>query len=421
MAADFVPNGDALAVVRLVDGWYSVEAPVGKAIYKARQGHSIFACRISPDGSNIAFIESSQAGDHLMIIGFSGEAVRSVGPFEWSNRYLSWSPDGREVVLSGLKRSGGTLTAVAIEGPVREVFRAPVALWIYDIAHDGSTLVDPTSMEFSLSVLDASGSSHDLSWQGMSRLVDLTPSGSVVLFTDRIPGSEGLGSYIRRLDGSPPTLISVDRCFAIAPDGSFVLAIARSNPEEMLLIPTGSGDLRKLGNWSEFRGGRVLPDGRSALVLGSPAESRAGLYRVAMDTGTTTSITASTPVGLGVPSPNSRSVGVAVADGLAVLDLESSAAPKQVPEAIPGEWIVGWSADSRAVLTRRPGVPIGLNRLDLLTGKRSTLWQLVPRDSTGFMGEAGAALAANDGKTVVFEVPRTINSNLWIAEGIRYK
>jgi hypothetical protein len=114
LQADWTAGGNALAVVRAVDGRKRVEYPLGTALYET--ANNVSRIRISPDGNTLVLGERP--------IGFVGDwKLTFIDPDGRIKSYamgvrgdiidLAWSPDGREVWFNSF--IGGTSELYAMK------------------------------------------------------------------------------------------------------------------------------------------------------------------------------------------------------------------------------------------------------------------------------------------------------------------
>ena len=83
-----------------------------------------------------------------------------------------------------------------------------------------------------------------------------------------------------------------------------------------------------------------------------------------------------------------------------------------------GEAISGWGPDSVSLIVwDRNRVPALVEQLDLASGRRTELLELVPPDPAGVSGIQGVFVAL-DGKTYAYNVVRKL-SQLYLIEGLR--
>jgi hypothetical protein len=92
--------------------------------------------------------------------------------------------------------------------------------------------------------------------------------------------------------------------------------------------------------------------------------------------------------------------------------------PRPINGFAAGEAPLAWTADGRALFLTHPGeLPASINRLDIATGQRTLLKQLMPLDSAGVQ-HIGPIRITPDGKTYVYGFQRRL-SDLYIVEGLK--
>jgi Tol biopolymer transport system component len=206
-----------------------------------------------------------------------------------------------------------------------------------------------------------------------------------------------------------------------------VLASLPSPEAPLELLPVGAGEPKRvsLPGLSQ-RGAAFFPDGRSILVNGYEAGHGPRLYKVSLDGGPPKAVT---PEGafLGAEavftiSPDGQwaaAIGLAPApaSGFTVwlhpIDKgECRVLAGVVPPAVP----LRWSADGTAVLVAEAGPPVRIVRVEVTTGQRSVIKELVPADP---LARAGSwAAVTPDGASYVYAYSRRL-SELYLVEGLR--
>ena len=84
----------------------------------------------------------------------------------------------------------------------------------------------------------------------------------------------------------------------------------------------------------------------------------------------------------------------------------------------PGDEPLRWSRDGRFLFVRqRGGIPVRVDRLDLLTGRRERWAEMAPVDRTGIVGISAMFLSA-DGASHAYSYHRLL-SELYLVEGLK--
>src|SRR5947209_10994110 len=201
--ADWSPDGKGLAFIRVGEGKYQLEYPIGKVLYKApgRLEH----LRVSPKGDMVAFNDHpvlDDPGGSVTVVTLGGE--RKVLSAGWQiTKGLAWSPTGDEVWFSAAKSRTQELHAVTLSGRERLVFQAPGDLMLLDISRDGRVLVgrmEPRSRMVSFNA--GSEKERDLSWFDWSTSADLSADGKNLLFYEWGQAVREPYVYLRKTDRS---------------------------------------------------------------------------------------------------------------------------------------------------------------------------------------------------------------------------
>ncbi len=409
--ADWSPDGQSLAVCRVVGSRSRLEYPVGKVLYETPGWVS--GVRISPDGQLLAFAEHVQRGNndgHLKIIDTTGK-LRLAGPYVPGFSGLAWPPKGDEVLYGGI-------LAVSLDGKTRTVWASPNA-YIQDIARDGSVLLgDGTARREIVGYAAIGAAPRNLTELNWSFPTDISYDGSRVLFTEQQRPPPGI--YVRGLDGSPAVRIADGESFGLSPDGRWALTLKTPERRRIVIVPTGAGEPQtiELGGltvgWANW-----FPDGKRFLLGASEPGRGARLWVVDVEGGKPRPIT---PEGVVIAaqsvSPDGRSIFARGPDGRFAIYPAEPGEPRPVPGLEPDEVPLRWAADGRSIYVTRFSEPPGIvDVVDLETGKRSRFTEFDPPDPTG-IEVVGPAVIAPDGKSYVYSYRRTLD-DLYLATGMR--
>ena len=399
--ADWSPDGEQLAIIREVGSKDRLEYPIGHVLREVSGYMS--DVRVSPRGDRIAYFEHPRKWDDrgsVNIIDLAGNNfVLSDG--YWSERGLTWSPNGEEVLFSA-SQSGGSFTvyAVTLAGRRRIAYQAPGGLTIQDVARDGRWLANRLDYRYAAIVHtpNAAGrdrvkggapdEDRDLSWLNTSHVRALSQDGSVLLFAET-----GLGTNyavcLRKTDGSPVVRLGEGWPADLSADGKFVLAVVQSHPPRLVVYPTGAGATRqfKRGEIENYATAEWFRDGNRVLINGN--EPGKGTRFYVQDLGESGSVPRPvTPEGThdGRLSPDGKLILALGPEGKYSLYPITGGDPQPVPELTEADTLAHWSADGRSVLVyRRAQIPCRLERVDLATGRRTLFKEFAPADRTGLL------------------------------------
>jgi len=381
--ADWSPDGSQLAVIRNLHPGFQIEYPLGKTIAKAGWSPTI---RVSPKGDRIALLRSNKGGDVISTLDLQGQFTDLVPHLIASMQdQFCWSPDGREVWF--IESSGGTsfdtLKAVTLSGKVREIYQFPGATVNIDSAtSDGRVLLRTHHLTHQLMANTAEqGGERDLTWLDAPDLADLSADGGTVLFSNiGQSGRSRYGIYIRSTDGSPAVRLSDGLGEFLSPDLKWVTATIPSGQE--VLIPTGAGEQQAL-SFPGLTGARIrafLPDGTGYVVSGFETGNRRRIYTYSLALHKLQPISPEGVEGSAdefFVSPDGSQVVFSASNRATILPLKGGEPRKADLE--PADRLAGFAADSHAVFVLHEGghTPAAIYRVDLATGKRSLLRELV--------------------------------------------
>jgi serine/threonine protein kinase/Tol biopolymer transport system component len=385
-AADFTPDGSALAIVRYVpaDVMCQLEYPIGKVLYRERL---ISDVRFSRDGKYIAFIAHTNASDDrgtVMIIRSTGEKVAASSLYE-SAQGLAWSTSGDEVWSTSPLESGA-VHALSLSGKTRQPLAMPGRLHLLDIAANGHLLVAQGIARRGIVIAVNQGKSlRDISWLDFTFLRDFSPDGKTILFEEEGSSTANYTVFTRGVDGSPAVPIGEGYGCQFSPDGKWVLAVKPVEPvPEVWLYPLGPGEPRRISPSSVHPVALAgfTPDGKHVVY---PASEPGHLPRVFMQ-----DLSGSTPQPISpegvvgwVVSPNGQWVAVNVHDPssnanhpamLSIADNKSV----DMKGFTNNDGALGWTSDNQVYVAGKadPGSSVNVEKLNPLTGTR-TAWRTI--------------------------------------------
>jgi Tol biopolymer transport system component len=419
-AADWTPDGTALAVVRTVKGTCRLEYPIGTPI--AESPGWIAQPRFSPDGSHIAYVHHPFTNDDrgsVTVVDLRSHAKTSITPEYDSVEGIAWSPRGDEVWTAAEtgEPAGRVIVAAGLRGKTRIVASSAGWLWLHDIAPDGRLLVTQQSLRGGISILDGDAKERDLSWLDYSVVRDLSDDGRELLFSESgEAGGSIFGIYIRRTDGSPPVRLGEGTSEALSPDGRWVLSIPRDEkPAQIVMLPTGAGQPRAITNDRiNHRNARFTPDGQSVLFQGNLPDAAPRLWLQPIG-GAPRPVTPENVSGTLI-TPDGRHVLGRNETGAFVLYPFAGGTPIPVPFLVRGDVPIQFTSDGKSVFVSTFGkVPAVLTKVDLATGQRTKWKEVMPTDLSGLIN-VGPVWPTPDGRTIVYSYARLL-SELFIVRG----
>jgi eukaryotic-like serine/threonine-protein kinase len=421
--ADWSPDGNNLAIVRDVGGRNQLEFPIGKALYQTSGW--ISHPRVSRKGDLVAFLDHPLPGDDggsVKTVDLSGNVKTLSSGFQ-TVQGLAWSADGQEIWFTaadlGLKRA---IFAVTLGGRERSIATVPGTLLVQDIWKDGRVLLAKDAWRRELMGLVAGESKErDLSWLDYSYPSDLSADGKVLLFTEAGEGGgPNYSVYERKIGEMSAVRLGDGMGLGLSPDGKWVIASVPAAPAQLVLLPTGPGEVKPLTHDAiNHSRAKWLPDGRRFLFSGKEPGHPARIYRQDSPEGSPVPIS---PEGIDplvvVLSPDGQQVIGLGPDGKAYFYQVAGGEPRAVPGIEPGEQPIQWSAEGKAIYLYKPGdLPVKVYRLDFATGHR-TLWkELIPSDSAG-VSRLGPIVITPDGKSCLYGYHRVL-SDLYLVQRLK--
>jgi serine/threonine protein kinase len=421
--ADWTPDGASLAAIRVGNGKYILESPVGRVRYETP--HQMHDLRVAGDG-RLAFIESYGGQDDVVILGATaGKPSAAARGWRHGVNGLSWSPDGKEVWITGTDSPAPpALYAVNVDtGEVRLVTRLTGSMKLFDISPAAHVLLSNGLWRAALEY-QAPGETieRDMSWLDWSFLADLSRDGTKLLFNEtREGGGAGNAIYLRAAGSPAPVRIGDGLGDALSPDGRYVLA---HNGAKLAVVPTGSGEARDLKLEGAFDLGAVwMPDSRRVVVAG--ALPNKGYQLLLIDTLDENTKPVSPENIWGdayrpfAVSPDGRYVaGMTSQQTIAIYAADGAAPPINVGGAEAGEVPIQWSSDAASLLVYRPtALPARVFRVNLATGARELWKEFTPTDPAGVYKIAPICVTA-DGGAYAYDALRML-SDLYVADGLR--
>jgi Tol biopolymer transport system component len=421
--ADWSPDGKEFAVVRDFGGKNRLEFPIGKPLYET--GGFVSHLRVSPKADLVAFLDHPQHGDDggsVAVVDTAGKK-RTLSSGWGSEQGLAWGPRGDEVWFTATKAGGArSLWAVDLSGRERLLARVTGTLTLHDVASDGRVLLTHDTMRQGiLALAPGETKERDLSWLDWSLVRDISADGRTILFDE---SGEGVGANysvgLRKTDGSPAVRLGEGAGMALSPDGKWVISIPRGSPAQLVLLPTGSGESRRLTNDSiNHVSAAFFPDGKRILTAGNDLGRGVRFYVQDLQGGKARAVS---PEGVEVfavtISPDGERIAAIGPDGETWLYPVAGGRPERAPGVQPGEGPICWSRDGRSLYVQdRTSVPVRLFRVDLATGRREIWKEVSPSDTSGLVGVFGLRAAPEIG-AYAYTYGRIL-SDLYVASGIR--
>ena len=422
--ADWGPDGNSIAVSRYAGQHFRLEYPIGKVLYETATGW-ITHPRVSPKGDLVAFFEHPYFGDDAGVV--SGVDLkgnkRTLTPQWGSERSLAWTRAGDEVwftaTTSGIALD---LYGVSLSGKLRTILRVPGDLRLMDIGHDGRVLITQGQRRAAV-MISAQGqkSDRDLAVADWCQIVSISNDGQWVLLEEESEGTEGgaYTIYLRKADGSPPLRLGqgyygVD----LSRDGKWALVMTQATPEQLVMLPTGAGELRQITHDAiRRRDACLFPDGKRVAFVGIEAGHQARVY--IQDTEDAAPPRPITPEGVaGALACSPLGDSVAVSSGQLLLVPANGGSPRAIPKTDATESVTGWSADGQSLYTFHRGeFRAKLYRVAIARGEHVLVKEIAPADAAG-AGPVRQIHTTPDLSAYMYAIARDLNE-LYVVDGLK--
>ncbi len=426
-AADFTPDGTALAIVRWVPGEVKcqLEYPVGKVLYRDRLMDNL---RFSPDGRYLAFITHGNNSDdrgNVVILRSTGEKVAE-SPLYESAQGLAWTRSGKEVWTTSPLESG-QIHALDLSGKTRTPLSVPGRLHLQDIAADGELLVEQGLVRRGMIVSSNHGETlRDLSWLDFGYLRDISKDGKTILFEEEGSTAKNYTIFVRDVDGSPAVAIGEGYGMALSPDKQWALGQRLVEPtNEIWLLPIGPGEPRRISppNLHPLIAASFLSDGKQVVYGAREQDHRGRTWIQDLNGGAPRAITPEGVVGWMV-SPDDKWLLVngrrQAAVGLhgPVLIPISGGDMKPIAGLRPEDFVLGWTEGNEVYVgTNDPKrVSFHVDKLNPFTGSRTASHDLFGVPFSGIIPDP--PIFTPDGATFGFDY-RLRLSDLYVVSGVR--
>jgi eukaryotic-like serine/threonine-protein kinase len=419
--AAWSPDGQ-LAVVHVVKQRDRLEYPIGKVLYET--GGWISNPRFSADGRTIAFLDHTyfpDAGGTVSIVDLNGK--REVLTGHWDDtRGLAWRGD--EILYGGASENWDALRAVDLHKNDRMILSLPSLIEMKDVAPDGRVLID--SRNNRIPILGRSAGmdrERDLSWLDISILGDISRDGKQILLTEENLPTDGPGVYsfgMRGMDGSPVVRLGEGVNGHFSADGKWAVTVMSSKPPKVSVFPLAAGDgqVVALPGLDRLIGGvGFFPDGKKLWLNAADTTGASRAFAVEISGGgTPTPITPEGILAEGVSDDGETVVGSDENLGVTFYPL-AGGPPRSIPNSNSSERFVQWGPDAHSIYVRGSGVPTPISLVNIATGQKNQVLNLVPADPSGVQTLYVVAMT-RDAKSYAYCFRRSL-SQLLLVQGLK--
>ncbi len=426
--ADWSPDGTELAVIpERSAGKSRLEYPLGKVLYET-SGY-LAEVRVSPRGDRVALRECDVGGCTLVLVERDG-TKRTLGARFQARGDFAWRAGGEEIVADmGRTGDSGGICSITLSGRERVLLHTGFLLQLKDAHPDGRLLATRFAYQIGASALSPGAErERDLSWLENTKLADISPDGSMVLFVKGVEGNveKGIGGgaqagiYIRRSDGSPAVRLGDGWATNFAPDGKWVAALSAASPGQLSLLPTGAGAPRNVPIEGVVPSSAMIcPDGKTLVVLGTEPGRGPGAYVVPVTGGKPRLVLNEAPRPSRAISPDSKCWAVIDGEGKGLIVSLDGGPTRTLSGVEPDDVLAQWSADGRYLYATRPqDVPAKVFRVEIATGRRGLWKELMPADPSGVNRFEWIAISP-DGRSYAYSYMRILICDLYLIEGLK--
>ena len=372
--AAWAPKGSDIAVVRALDQMTRIEYPIGNVLYQMPSRPYCWI-RVSPLDGAVAFFDyDNEVGDYDLKIVDASKQVKLLSRGWRTVGRLGWSPDGREVWISGGRPGEDPLlTAVSRDGRERTMAQLPSFMVLHDVGSDGSLLAAGVRSKVAIGGQGPQTNDEvDLSWFDASLVYDMTTDGQTILFVEVAYG-EGRNAaiYLRNTDGAPAVKIGYGNRPALSPDGKHVVCIFRQDKSSILkILPTGAGEEKLLPtDGMKYDYAEWFPDQQRLLVNASAPGKPSRTYWRSLNGNELHAVTPD-QVRASKVSPDGRWAVAAQGGKFRLYPVDGGAA-KDLGAAAPGDQALRWNSTGTTLFIARPRPnAVEVDAIDVATTRR---------------------------------------------------
>lgn len=206
------PDGQSVLFSSNLDGRYYIyeQSLSGELLNLWQTG---IAPEVSPDGTQIAFVQNNGQADTIWVMERDGKNPRLLYANGWDP---TWSPDGQKILFASQVAGSTQLMTINLDGSdLRQVSELPLIRGRSDWSSDGSQIVTYAGRswerELFLIFLDGAPARQVSPPGGNSQGPTFSPDGQWIAFTayfDLFRNVHGCEIYKMRLDGSELTRLT---------------------------------------------------------------------------------------------------------------------------------------------------------------------------------------------------------------------
>jgi eukaryotic-like serine/threonine-protein kinase len=420
-SADWAPDGSDLAVIRAHIGGGTQSAlqfPLDRTIYKPERGW-LGNVRFSPDGKLLAFEEHVPGGDDgkIQVIDRQGKKIAESPHYDSLNG-MAWASNNEIWFTAFVGTGGQSLRAMDLKGHARDIYNVPGNLRIYDVAANGRALIGSAEDRLLLVASVNGAPQQDLSWFDWTLGYDISNDGSTAAFAESSAAVNGKSVvFLRKTDGSPALMLGEGQPLAISPDGNWVATLDNQDTFNIALLPTGVGRPQKLtsNGWDYIRAVSWYADSKSFLLSAREPGHQGRSYRLEIATKKLTPVSPEGVTGCRL-SPDNELMACHAGE---IPKIFSAAGQeiRSLPALGRPESMDRWTSDGKAMLVWNIGNPVRLDRMDVVTGQRTTIREIKTSGQAGVVSMSPCRTTA-DAKSYICSEHRAL-IDLFVTTGLK--
>ena len=386
--ADFSPDGSSVAVIRLVNGRWQLEYPVGTVLHTASTGY-ISDLRVSPDATRVAFIDHPGVGDSrgaLKVVD-AGKRVTALGGEYFGLEGLAWARDGRSILFTPSDSNAQyNVTVAPVDGTaLRQAIAGPGYAIVSDVSADGRLLLTQGDMRSILrGQVPGQTVEREFAWLDYSIFPFISRDGRYVAFEDA-SASAGADYQVALRDVARNTVVRLGRgtALGLSPDGAWAAAhipstqkvvFYRTGVGEPIVLDRGPIDLTRFALEWFTNGARVLYCGREASTSARcyAQDIKGGPPAVVTPDGVTAAVLAR----------DDRTLLIRRGDLFQLLKIGET--PIDARGFTAADALVTWNAEANGVVVADTStLPARVDLVEPWSGRRTLLKELEPPDRAG--------------------------------------
>jgi len=461
--ADAVWDGAGLTALGLDEGFqFRLEFPMGTQLLRGDATAKLVRhLRLSPDHEQLAFVQADRSsrteivlydrkGHHRVLFTKLGDTSAS------TLTGLAWGPD-HELWLTELQGDQTALWALSMKGRRRSLWQGAGSYQLLDVSPEGRALVAQHQTQLSVVVQKAGDPKlRDLTVTSGTQAQGLSADGRNLLLMESpsmLGGTARDEAYVRTTEGGPALRLGRGTPVTLSNNGGWVqmetgpidakdldptwiaafqeagleahrVGDPKARGRFLLFVPTGMGRpfATPVPQGHETGDAYLMPDEQQILLnviiqgksFWALLDRRGEKLRILTREGLGIKFIGCTPL-----SPDASRL-IVTGDGVDwFIQPLAGGEAQPIRGLLPGELVLGWSADGTAVYLRSSWIslPVAITRLDLAGGTRKAILDFSPPEPAGHIVTLGVFMTP-DAKVFAFTYGKKL-SQVYLMNGVR--